>query len=243
MKTSNLILLIIVVVLMTFITITMYQVKSMLSQNVVEASGDTVEKTYDVDPFQKIQVTSGIMCQLKKADEPLVIANLDEAYVDILTIDVSENGTLMFKIDGAIKEKIKVEVYYTDLEQLNVSSAECSGEVISDSLHLINLAAGGNLDANIEASYCNLQVSSGSEANLRGVSQSLNVAANSGADIRAADLETLECVAVATSGAHIDIKVKQSLSASANSGAQINYHGDPETTTFNTNSGGDIRKN
>jgi len=243
MKTSNKILAAGILVVMVLMAIGMGKAKSILTKSMIKPSGNVIERTYDVAAFSKINLTNNIECTLKKADTQLVKVEIDEAFIEKLSVNVSGEGYLGFDFDGFVpSEPIKITIHYTELSKLTLKNANCTGEIIADSISHLFVIAGSNLNATMQTSYCNLMTSSGSTASLNGSCTSLNSNSKSGGEIEATDLKTDHCIAVASSGGRSKLNVSKTLSATAKSGGNISYLGNPEMTGLEVKSGGSVSK-
>ena len=96
---------------------------------------------------------------------------------------------------------------------------------------------------NITCNNLNCDVSSGSDAQLKGTATNFIGSASSGADIKAIGLVTDSSTLNASSGSDIKITVNKSLKATASSGGDITYKGSPGVITKDKSSGGDIHQN
>jgi hypothetical protein len=243
MKTSNIVIIGGMLIAMGAIAIGASKVKLRLEESIIQPTGNIVEKTYDLAAFSKINLRDNIECTLVKADEQMVKVEMDEAWVDRLSVKVSGDEYLGFDVDGfGKKEQIKVTIHYTDLTQLTVKSARCTGEIVTDSLTHLYVIDGANLNASMDTKYCNLLMQSGSEARLKGKCQKLISVSESGANLRADKLLVEECTAKVESGAMSKLNVNKTLDATAISGGNISYIGNPEIKGLVVKSGGTVGK-
>jgi hypothetical protein len=242
MKTSNIILLAGVLLVMIVIAIGMGRIKSKLTETFIKPSGNMVEKTYDLATFSKINLRDNIECTLVKADEQMVKVEMDEAWLDKLSVKVSGDGFLGFDLEGFGKTgPIKVTIHYTDLSKLTLKNASCTGEIIADSQEQLYVISGSQLDATMDTKYCNLFMQSGSQANLSGICTSLRTQSESGSMLFAEKLMVEKCIAIVESGAKSELSVSTKLNATAKNGGSISYKGSPEVKEL-VESGGTVSK-
>jgi|TARA_B110000090_G_C13386918_1_gene448030 hypothetical protein len=242
MKTSNIVIIVGMLIAMGAIAIGASKVKLRLEESIIQPTGNIVEKTYDLAAFSKINLRDNIECTLVKADEQMVKVEMDEAWVDRLSVKVSEDEFLGFDVEGfGKKEQIKVTIHYTDLSQLTVKSARCTGEIVTDSLTHLYVIDGANLNASMDTKYCNLLMQSGSQANLSGICTSLRTQSESGSMLFAEKLMVEKCIAIVESGAKSELSVSTKLNATAKNGGSISYKGSPEVKEL-VESGGTVSK-
>lgn len=90
MKTSNIIILVGLLLAMGAIAVGASTAKSKLEESIINPTGNIVEKTYELAMFSKINLRDNIECTLIKADKQRVKVEMDEAWVDKLSVNVSE---------------------------------------------------------------------------------------------------------------------------------------------------------
>jgi hypothetical protein len=84
--------------------------------------------------------------------------------------------------------------------------------------------------------------SSGSDMDIKGKVNDVNITASSGSDFNGYDLISETCKADASSGSGIEITVNKELQAQASSGGGINYKGNGVITSVSNSSGGKVKK-
>jgi hypothetical protein len=243
MKTSNIVIIVGMLIAMGAIAIGASKVKLRLEESIIQPTGNIVEKTYDLAAFSKINLKDNIECTLVKADEQMVKVEMDEAWVDRLSVKVSGDGFLGFDLEGFGKTgPIKVTIHYTDLSMLTLKNASCTGEIIADSIEQLYLIGGSVLDARMETTYSRILVQSGSDATLKGKCTKLNIQSESGSDVHADELLVDYCIAKVESGAGTKLNVNKTLDATAISGGNISYLGNPEIKGLVVKIGGTVDK-
>jgi len=213
------------------------------------ASGnETKTQTRNVSGFNAIDVSTGIdlFITMGSTEEVKIVA--DDEIIDDIKTEV-KNGTLYIYMKrnnwfnwGGNKTR-KAYVSVKELVELDASSGsdvESENTLEGESLQI---SASSGSDIKLEVHYKNLSLdtSSGSDAELKGKVKNLKLSASSGSDIDATELESVNCKASASSGSDISLTVTEDLEADASSGADITYHGNPETRNINESSGGDVR--
>jgi len=243
MKTSNKILIAGLLVTMVLIAIGASRIKGKLEELAIKPTGNVVEKTYDLTKFSKLNLRDNIEYTLIKAEEQMVKVEMDEVWVDKLSVKISGDEHLGFDLEGyANVGQIKATIYYTDLSMLTIKNASCKGDIVSDSLTHLVVISGADLDATLDAKFCNLLMQSGARATLIGTCGNLISVSESGSDLEAEKLIADTCSSVAKSGSRSRLNVTSVMYATAESGGNISYIGSPEMKGLVTKSGGSVEK-
>lgn len=209
------------------------------------------ETTYDFSGFTRIKVAEGIDVTIVSGTSeyrvtaeaggltgtsPLKITQQDNQ----LTIKRKQSWSpLMGIFDG----QLKVTVELPELAYLSVhadAQAMLSGKVSTEVE--FDLSSGSTLAAKgIETEAIIIEVSSGSEIDITGQCQRLNVKASSGGQVDAYDLRCAEVRASASSGADVNVTATQRLNAKASSGGDVSVRGNPARTDVAQTVGGAVR--
>lgn len=209
------------------------------------------ETSYDFSGFTRIKAAEGIEVTIVSGaseyrvsaeaggltgTSPLKIMQQD----DQLTIKRKQRWSPMM---GIFDGQLKVTVELPELAYLSVhadAQAMLSGKVSTEVE--FDLSSGSTLEAKgIEAEAIIVEVSSGSEVEITGQCQRLNVKASSGGQVEAYDLRCAEVRASASSGADVNVTATQRLNAKASSGGDVSVRGNPARTDVSHSIGGAVR--
>jgi hypothetical protein len=211
----------------------------------VSGNGNVTKETRKVESFDGIKASAGINVFLFQGDEEKVVVEADENLHDCIKTEV-KGSTLHCYIDCNIhfSKQMNVYVNYKTLNKINASSgSDVSGETLLKT-GMLNVEVSSGADVKIEVDaqsvYCN--VSSGSDATLKGKAGKFEGSASSGADIKANELTVNTCEASASSAGDIRITVTERIKANASSGGDITYYGNPEIEHIEESSGGDVTR-
>lgn len=209
----------------------------------VTGNGHVNKVTRNVDSFDGVKASAGINVYLFQGDEEKVVVEADDNLLECIKTEV-KGSTLHCYIDCNVHFSSKMNVYvnYKKLNKLDASSgADIYGETpIKTGTIDIGVSSGADIKVEVDANDIYCDVSSGSDATIKGNGSHFRGRASSGADIKAGDLKVATCEASASSAGNIKITVTESIDANASSGGDITYYGDPQKEIINESSGGDV---
>jgi len=201
--------------------------------------------------FTAISVSSGVDLYITQGnEESLAVSASDEKYMARFKTEI-ENGTLKIYFDNKgitwtshDNRKLKAYVSFKTLEKLHGSagaSVTVKGSMTADNLD-IKFTSGAEFDGQVNAKQIVVDQNSGSEVNISGKAEKLNIEVSSGASFKGYDMTVDFCDAQASSGGDVKITINKELSAKANSGGGIRYKGAGLIRDININSGGMVKK-
>lgn len=202
----------------------------------------------NVDQFNKISVSTSVKVKLIKSDKQKIEFKMITGDEEDLVTKV-KNNKLFIKIKSGVlswssKSKASVIVYYTDLNEIDVSAGASvkAEELIRTDKMNVEVSSGANADLEIEAERIVAEVSSGAKIVLEGSAESGDFEASSGATLNASKMICDNVSADVSSGARIDVHVNKKLRADASSGGSIRYKGDVEYTDTDSGWSGQIKR-
>ncbi|MGI4873644.1 MAG: GIN domain-containing protein [Janthinobacterium lividum] len=198
--------------------------------------------------FHAIQVGSGIELALTgghtqrvevSASTPELRDHLRTTVADgVLTISF-DNPDQRWKNQRNTKLHVAVTAdQLTALKAGSGSSVASHGNIAAATFQL-DVSSGASLQADISTTTLRVSQGSGSSVSLSGRAPSLDIHAGSGASFDGQKLQTDHCRAEASSGASVQLAVKDDLDAQASSGGSISYSGSPQVTKH-VSSGGSV---
>jgi hypothetical protein len=212
----------------------------------VKGNGNVVTMNRNIsDDFVRIKASSGIDVYITQNGETSLVVEADENLHELIKTEV-RNGTLYIDSKKNIwtaKAK-KVHLSIEKLVEIEVNSgAEINSEntLNADELKII-ATSGAEFNLHLNVNNLNCESSSGADVNLDGKANNFNVSSSSGSDIDAYGLETSYCIAKASSGSNIKVKVNKTFNGDASSGADIQFKGDPEIVSSKDSSSGKVKK-
>ena len=217
---------------------------------VLPTAASAESRTYDVEPFTEIEISSGIDATIAIGDTRSVVAeSANSARLDELIVEVS-GGRLHARFDWDVFDlfslgesgRVQVTITVPQVEAIDsnsgadVSAAGLTGERLS-----LSTSSGADLDArNIDVDTVVLEASSGGDLDVSGACTSARAEASSGADLDARDLVCADVDVEASSGASAEVNATRAARAEASSGASIDIHGAPADLKTDESSGGDV---
>lgn len=195
--------------------------------------------------FSAVKSSAGIDVYLTQGDHNRVVVETDENLQEYIEISV-KNGTLRIETNHNIRwaKARKVYVTFKEIDNIEASSGSTvqGNSIIKGQNLTFKATSGAEIDLEVFSQDLNLQASSGADMKISGKSSSLNAQASSGSEINAKNLAVINCIAKASSGAEIDVSVKENIEAHASSGAQVNYYGNPTIANAHKSSSGNVKK-
>jgi len=106
----------------------------------------------------------------------------------------------------------------------------------------VSVSSGADARITVVAESVASSASSGADLRISGKTESHTSKATSGSSIRAYELKSTTTIVRASSGAGIDIHASKEIDAKASSGGDIDYRGNPKRINKKTSSGGSVSK-
>lgn len=229
------------ILLLVFITTTSCVLTGTKGNQHVTTENRTVDKSFD-----GIKVSQGINLFLKMGNEETITVETDENIQDILKTKVNQSNVLEVYFDENVRKVSTKNVYVTakNIHLLSTSSGASitSEELINTESLQLKSSSGSSIRVEVVTNDAISKASSGSSIRIAGKSKHFEVKASSGSSIKADRFESSDVEANVSSGASIDLNVKDLLVANASSGGSIDYEGNPKKIVKNTSSGGSVHK-
>jgi len=213
----------------------------------VRGNGNVISESRKIsNDFNRIEASRGLDVYITKSSDLALVVEADENLHELIETDVID-GTLIITAEkniGFAKAK-KIHLSVDNLNEILVSSG---AEIYSENTFFtddLEVRATSGSEAKLTLNVINLtcEATSGADIYLRGKADTFEVNASSGSDINAYELDVKNCIAKASSGSDIKVKVNDAFDGKATSGADIKYKGNPKIISKNKSSGGSINNN
>ncbi len=185
-------------------------------------------RTYDLDGFDAVDISSGIIANVTVGGSFSVEIEAAEQDLERLNVEV-KNGEL------------KIGRNYRSMSW-GRDRGRIDARVTLPSLTEIEASSGAGVTATgVDAGSFELDASSGASIDVEGACDSASVDGSSGSSV---DAEALICAKVdvdVSSGASARVHASDSLTADASSGGSVRVFGDPQQRNSSTSSGGSVR--
>ncbi len=212
----------------------------------IYGNGNVITKEREVEPFNKLKVSSGIDVYITQGDVETLKLEADENLHDVINTEVRE-GTLRIWTEYNIRkaEDKKVHLSYRDLSSIKISSA---GDVYGTNRMKagdlrLSLSSAGDLELELDAGSIDINISSSGDARLSGTTDVLEASLSSAGDLHAFELVAKKCKVNASSAGSARVNASEELDMSSSSAGDIHYKGDAKITRMSTSSAGSIVKN
>jgi hypothetical protein len=221
------------------------------AQDRIEVNDANAQKRTLTSGFSAITVSDGISLYLTQGnEESIAVSASEEKYMERFKTIV-ENGTLKIYYDNSGinwissgKRKLKAYVSFKSIDKIHASSG---ADVILKSTVSVNklqctLTSGSRFTGQVDIGEMEVSQNSGSEIEISGKTDKLQVDVSSGALFKGYDMAVDFCQAKASSGGGVRITVNKELNAKANSGGGIRYKGNAVVKDLSVDSGGVVKK-
>ena len=199
---------------------------------------------YDLNNFNKIEISGNMTAVLEKRAEPGLYIELDNGSIDDLRWYVSVK-TLVIKKDSSFPDfnDIKVIIYYSgNLEYVCVKNRALIKNIrkVKSDRILIEAVSGGIVDLILDSLNVEARSVRTSRITLRGSGRKLLVQADSGSEINTFSMEAEKVQASAHSGGVIRVNASESIDGSSGLGSHIYFKGSPSRKIFTSGTGGAV---
>ena len=202
----------------------------------VDPTGQYISKKVAVSPFENVSVSSGFeLIVTQDSIESLSIETYENIHQYIVaevvgnTLEVHPEEGISFA--GNPKVKVHLSCKY-----LNKLSSSGGGRInlnngwTGDELS-ISLSGGGKVFGKVMLQSLELDMSGGSESDIEGVAEYLNIGSSGGSVHKHFSLLTKKCRLDMSGGASADVNVSEKLNVDASGGTHISYKGNPEISS------------
>jgi hypothetical protein len=212
------------------------------------ATAFAASKTFNVEPFTAIEISSGIDAKVTTGGTLSVVGEApDDGQLNELKVEVS-GGKLRAFVDWNLlgflmpEKTLKLTITVPELHAANADSgasvevAGVSGDVVS-----LGASSGANLSVTGAAgTRYEIESSSGAGLTVEGACETAMLEASSGANLGADKLLCQSVTAEASSGASADVFASARAKLEASSGANLDLAGKPASIEQDASSGASI---
>ncbi len=238
-----------ITVFITTLLVLLFSTTSCFVEGLTGVKGSRVVISEDRDissDFESIQVQQGIHLYITQGNPIDVKVEADDNIMELLKTEV-KNGKLKIYFEKNVYKAKARNVYLTVDEFSSIKSSSGASVKAENTLKLNSLdldsSSGSSMKIYVNAREITAESSSGSNLTIYGKTTNFSAKSSSGSHINAEDLESVDAVARASSGANINVNVSGKLSAKASSGGDIDYEGSPVDVNKDTSSGGSVYGN
>jgi hypothetical protein len=245
MKTSKILFLSALIIILLSITTFIVFLKLNFDKDCIEGNGNVITREFNLQHFKAVSVNNPVLVELTQDSIQSVIISTDENILESMDISVKDEMLNIGRkkcIKGMDHITIKISMDTLIKLDLNSGGRLKSKNVIKGNFLEANVSSGGNLEMNMDYSQLNCTLSAGAQAWFVGKVDNMNAELNSGSNLKTSDLEAKNCKINISSGAFASVKVTGELTADANSGGSVRYVGNPAKLNINTSSGGSVSR-
>jgi len=208
-------------------------------------NGERVTRTYNLDPYNEIEISGGYEINLVPSESREVILKVDENLVDEINIYVRgdrliiESERMLFSPKG-----IMIEIPAHNITELTSSGASniiCNDPLKSDEL-TIELSGAGKIDLHLDVADVSVELSGAALVYLEGVARSLDVEMSGAGSVEADGLEVVDCnIDISGVGSAL-VNVSGSLDAQVSGLGSVEYIGNPKSVKGDVSGVGNVKR-
>jgi len=203
-------------------------------------------ETRNLKSFSEVSVSEAIKVELVKGSSEKAEVEVTGTDAENVLTEVSGNRLKIHMASGNWKNvSAFVRLTYTNLEEINVSSAGSisTESVISSDRMEMDVSSAGKADLIFNVGQMEVDVSSAANLNAEGEVDEIEVDVSSAGSMSAYDLECKTADLSASSAGSVKITVTEQIDARASSGGSIRYKGNPDKERVSSSSGGSVKGN
>jgi hypothetical protein len=244
MKTSNIILLSFLLLIIAGITASVFIVNSKINKNIIFGDGNITKEIRNVDDFKNLNVTGNFTIYFTQDAVQSVRLEADNNIIEHLVIK-TEDETLIIKSNSMVKSS-NLDVYISSASLKNItltggSQFKTQANLVMEEMK-INANGGVSLDIQGDFSILDLFLNAGSTADIKGNCNDFYIQANAGSRLKAKEFNAQNASISATAGSNLEVNATSTLSVEASAGSSVYYYGNPELRNINTSSGANLQK-
>jgi len=201
--------------------------------------------TKNLGDFHTLKTYRGLQVELIKAEAPkIIIEGNRSSEVTVKNVNgilkISMNLTHTFSADD-----VMVYLHYSN--DISVIDANEGSHIFSDNQFkqekiTVKAQEAGRIVLDIDTDQLDVDVVTGGEVKLKGISKNQNVKSNTGGIYKGNKLDTEYTNVTSNTGGLADVKASKLVDAKANTGGIISITGDPEEVKKKESLGGYVRQ-
>ena len=243
MKTSKILLLAALALVLVGITTLLITFKITTLNNCIEAQGALVEREFKTDSFSGITINSKFDVEITQDTLQKVTIRAEENLIDNFSVVVKDGQLKVSRIYCMKKNRnTLVKISVDTLAQLKVQTGgkiKSTNTIKGENIEM-EISSGGSAEMKLAYSSIVCNLSAGAMGILEGYANSFKSDMNSGSTLKAGKLVTKTCNLSANSGAMAEVNVTDQLTVEASSGANVHYRGNPVKKNIDAHSGANV---
>lgn len=207
---------------------------------------DKIEKSYNVDDFDKIYLKGPYEVHLRQSDKCELTIIAKEDYFNKLEVN-SRGGTLEIELDGKnYKTNRSIEVYikFRDLEKLEIEGAVdliCENQIKTSNLKL-EFEGAGNVELNIDADKIIADISGVGNFEIEGNVDYHKVNFSGIGNYEAQHLHSKYTIVESNGIGSVKVYASNKFRGEANGIGSVDYYGDPEDVSIDATGLGSVSR-
>ena len=211
----------------------------------IRGNGKIVKQERSVSGFHAISVSGGIDVYIIPGSTEKAVVETDENIQEAIITTIS-NGVLKIYSEKSISNSKKLNVY-VHLKELDKVTASGGCDVFAETnLNFpslsFNFSGGCDLKLSCTTGTLNCILTGGSDAEIKGSADNVDLEASGGSDIKAADLTIRKCKVEVTGGSDAYLHVTGELAVEASGSSAVTYSGNPKIISKSVTGASDLIK-
>jgi hypothetical protein len=202
----------------------------------VDPSGQYITKKVQTTSFENVSVSSGFELILTQDSLRELSIETYENIQSYIVVEVVDNTLRIHPEEGinfSGDPKVKIHLSCNILNKISSSGGgriNLNNGWTADELR-VSLSGGGNVIGKVLLKSLELDMSGGSESDLEGVAEYLDISSSGGSIHKHFSLLSKKCRAHMSGGASAEVNVSEKLIVEASGGTNIRYKGNPEISS------------
>lgn len=244
MKTSNKLLLGLLVVILIIATAGIVVMKVWAEKSGLQLSGITVTQEKQIDEFSELNLAGGIIVYFTQTDQTKLSLTGDSVLV--ANVRIEQNGSkLNIKLEENTGSRNRVEIFIHNpkLSYLDVVAGAHFQTENSLQGNIMNMEAiaGGKINMTGDFNVLDADVTAGGMVYLTGNAERARFGGTAGGQIDALGFTSQYCKVNVVAGAIAKVYASKELQVTANAGGIVKYKGAPQLTDIDISSGGRLK--
>jgi hypothetical protein len=245
MKTSNILLVSLLSLVLLAITAMAFHLDSFISEESIEGNKRVIEENRNTGPYTTVEARGKIKVFLYTDSLPSIVVKADSNLIRHIETSV-EDQKLRVEITTRYRSSFTPEIHIRGPIPEKVMSTAGAMTWLKEPVNSqeieINANAGGHVYADGQFGKMVVDINAGGHANISGTAKILDINANAGAHANLEQLDAREVTAKSNAGARIRLGVCQSAEFQAHAGASVEYQGTPVIKKLDISSGGNVKQ-
>jgi hypothetical protein len=202
-----------------------------------------IEKTIDLQNFNKIKLSSSVEVFLTQAASQTVTIKAPQEIIDLLNTEV-DGDEWEIKFDECFNSNVSIHIALPHLEELSVNG---SGSIVGKGPFVVkdlelDINGSGDIKLEINAEEVEVSIKGSGDISLAGEAKETDISVMGSGDLQALKLETEESDISIKGSGDVKVNVTKRIDIGIYGSGDVQYRGNPKQTEINIKGSGEIKK-